>query len=230
MTKWDVNAKPEKLNKVIKCNPVIRIPREATEVHGITDEMVKDWPLFKNCVEDIRDFISGCDLSGFNAKGFDIPMLWEECFRNGVELDMDGVRCFDSGVIFKKMERRTLAAAVKFYCKEELEDAHNALADTWAAMNVLGAQMLNYPDLGRMSRGELHEFSSHSKQADLSGKIAINEQGVPVFNTFKNKGVPVINDRGYANWMLAADFPENTKQVIRKILGISQSEEQGGLF
>ena len=42
--------------------------------------------------------------------------------------------------------------------------------------------------------------------------------GVAVFNTKRNKGVPVVNDPGYARWMLNADFPQSTKRAIEKII------------
>jgi DNA polymerase-3 subunit epsilon len=61
-------------------NPQIAIPPASTEIHGITDEMVKDAPTFKQAGNEIKQFLENCDLGGYNSNRFDIPMLMEEFF------------------------------------------------------------------------------------------------------------------------------------------------------
>src|SRR5882757_1421071 len=66
-------------------NPQMPIPQFSIDVHGITDEMVKDAPSFKQVAHELKQFIDSCDLAGYNSNRFDIPLLVEEFLRAGVE-------------------------------------------------------------------------------------------------------------------------------------------------
>ena len=68
-------------------NPGIPIPPQASAIHGIYDEDVKDAPRFKEVAKIYAKFIEGCDLAGFNSTRFDIPLLTEEFLRVDVDLD-----------------------------------------------------------------------------------------------------------------------------------------------
>ncbi|TXT34141.1 MAG: DNA polymerase III subunit epsilon [Chitinophagaceae bacterium] len=97
-------------------NPLMPIPAGSTEVHGITDEMVKDAPSFKQVANEIKQFIENCDMGGYNSNRFDVPMLIEEFLRSGIEFSVDGRKLVDVQKVFHMMEQRTLSAAYKFYC------------------------------------------------------------------------------------------------------------------
>src|SRR6476620_5189545 len=138
-------------NRTVKrkiINPMIPIPASISDIHGITDEMVKDAPTFKQAAHEIRQFLDGCDLSCYNAYRLDIPMLMEEFIRADVEFDMKGRKVVDVQKIFHQMEQRTLSAAYKFYCNKSLEGAHGAEVDAAATAEVLFAQVERYPQLG----------------------------------------------------------------------------------
>lgn len=194
------------------------IPKETTEIHGISDDDVKDAPRFIEVADMIHESMKGCLLAGYNLIHFDIPMLWEEFWRCKIDWQVDQSLVIDVGNIFKKKHPRDLSAAVKTYCRREMVDAHNALADVEATADVLMAQLDCHDDLFDMDEKALAEFSQMDKRADLSGIIVYNEAGVPVFNTKRNKGVPVVNDVGYAEWMLRSDFSQQTKNIISNIL------------
>ena len=70
-------------------------------------------------------------------------MLVEEFLRAGVEFETGNKKLIDAQKIFHLMEKRTLSAAFQFYCNKSLEDAHSAMADTKATIDVLEAQILN---------------------------------------------------------------------------------------
>src|SRR5579862_5045317 len=129
-------------------NPEIPIPQAASAVHGITDEMVKDAPTFKQVANELKQFIEHCDLAGYNSNRFDIPLLAEEFLRIGMDFDCKGRRLVDVQKIFHQMEQRTLSAAYKFYCEKILDGAHSAEADATATWEVLEAQVVKYPQLG----------------------------------------------------------------------------------
>lgn len=214
-------------SKVMRINPTIHIPEEASAVHGIYDADVADCPTFKEVAEEVYDFIRGCDLGGFNSNHFDIPMLVEEFLRNGINIDLRNTRCVDVQNIYHKLERRTLIAAYKFYCHKDLENAHSALADTEATYEVLCAQLDHYPEELQNDIDFLTEYSRRNRNVDFAGRIVYDDKNVEVFNFGKYKGMPVAEvlrrDPGYYSWIQQGDFALNTKQVLTEIALRSRS-------
>ncbi len=210
----------EKEIKTRRVNPTIPIPAEASAIHGITDEDVKDEPTFKMLAKSLAAFMEGCDLAGFNSNKFDFPLLTEEFLRAGVDFDYRKRKFIDVQTIFHKMERRTLEAAYKFYCDKDLEGAHSAEADTLATYEVLKAQLDRYPDL-KNDVAYLSEFSTQTQNVDFLGRIIYDEKGVEVFNFGKHKGKSVEEVFGkepsYYSWMMNGDFPLYTKKVLTNI-------------
>jgi DNA polymerase-3 subunit epsilon len=208
-------------SKTLRINPEMHIPEEASAIHGIYDEDIKDCPTFKDVAKKIAADIEGCDLAGFNSNRFDIPVLAEEFLRAGVDIDLMKRKFIDVQVIYHKMEQRTLSAAYKFYCDKNLEDAHTAEADTRATYEVLKAQLDRYADTLKNDINFLSEYSCHTKNVDFAGRIVYNDQGVEVFNFGKYRGVPVKEilqkDPGYYSWIIQGDFTLNTKNVLTKI-------------
>jgi len=219
--------------KTQRINPEMPIPPQSQAIHGISDEDVKHMPTFKEFAKSFSKVIEGCDLGGFNSNKFDIPLLAEEFLRVGVDFDFRKRRFVDVQVIFHKMEKRTLAAAYKFYCDKELEGAHGAEADTKATYEVLKAQIdrykgVEYEDIeGHKTTPivneieALSEFSSHNQNVDFAGRVILSDKGIEVFNFGKYKGVPVEQvfekDPGYYGWMLNSEFPLDTKKVLTQI-------------
>lgn len=206
--------------KTMRINPEMPIPPQSTEIHGISDDDVKDEPSFKIVAKDVAKFIEGCDLAGYNSNKFDIPLLAEEFLRVDLDVDLKKRRFIDVQVIFHKMEQRTLSAAYKFYCKKNLDNAHSAEADTIATYEILKAQIDRYPDLNN-DMEELSVFSSHNKNADFAGRIVFNDKDEEIFNFGKYKGQTVESvldkDQGYFSWMLNSNFPLYTKKVLTAI-------------
>ncbi|MBR6370833.1 MAG: 3'-5' exonuclease [Bacteroidaceae bacterium] len=204
-----------------RVNPERHIPEEATSIHHITDDDVRDCPTFKEIAKEIARDFEGCDIAGFNSNRFDVPLLAEEFLRADVDIDLSRHRFIDVQVIFHKMEQRTLSAAYKFYCGKQLTDAHSADGDTRATYEVLMAQLDRYPDELKNDMTWLSEFSSFSKNVDFAGRIIRNDKGQDVFNFGKYKDMPVAEvfrrDPGYYSWILQGDFPLNTKQVLTRI-------------
>lgn len=209
-------------SKSMRINPGMPIPKKASDVHGITDEDVKDCPLFKDIAADLYKTFEGCDLAGFNSNKFDIPLLCEEFLRQGMDFDVAKRRCIDVQNIYHKLERRTLVAAYQYYCGKDLENAHSALADTRATLEVLEAQLDKYPVDLQNDVKFLADYSKMNNNVDFAGRIIRDEKGVEVFNFGKHKGRPVLDvllrlDPSYYSWMMQGDFAQNTKQVLTKI-------------
>ena len=126
--------------ETLRFNPGMSIPKEASDVHGIKDKDVKDCPTFAEKAGELAKVFEGCDLAGYNSNKFDVPMLAEEFALCGIDIHINEKKLVDVQNIFHKMEQRTLIAAYKFYCGKNLENAHSALADTRATLEVLEAR------------------------------------------------------------------------------------------
>ena len=201
-------------------NPGVPIPAGSTDVHGYTDEMVKDAPTFKQVANEIKQFIENCDLCGYNSNRFDVPMLVEEFLRAGLEFDISHRKLVDVQKIFHQMEQRTLAAAYRFYCDKNLDGAHTAEADAVATWEVLEAQITRYPQLGE-SVETILGFLGEDQVVDLARRFVM-EKGIEVFNFGKHKGKPVAEilkaEPQYYDWMMKGEFPLHTKQKLTEIL------------
>ncbi len=203
-----------------RINPEMAIPNETSLIHGIYDQDIVNEPTFSEIADELVDFIGDADLAGYNSNKFDIPVLSEELLRVGNNFDVSNRKFVDVQNIFHKMEQRTLAAAYLFYCKKNIENAHNALADTSATWEVLKAQVEKYESIEN-NIDFLSEFSKagNFNLLDFAGRLAINDDGEAVYNFGKNKGKTIkeisISEPGYYGWMLNADFPLYTKQCLR---------------
>ncbi len=201
-------------------NPEMEIPKEASDIHGITNEKVVTEPTFNELAKEINAMITGCDLAGFNSNRFDIPLLAEEMLRAGIDFNMNNRKAVDVQTIFHKKEQRTLSAGYKFYCDKNLDNAHSAEADTIATYEILLAQIEKYDDLEN-DVDSLSDFSHHTGRVDFAGFILKDDKEEPIFSFGKYKGQKVLDvlnrDRGYYNWIQNADFPLYTKKVLKQI-------------
>jgi DNA polymerase III subunit epsilon len=209
--------------KIVKrklINPEIKIPQVSTDVHGITNEMVKDAPTFRQVANELKQFLDNCDLAGYNSNRFDIPLLVEEFLRIGMEFDNKGRKMVDVQKVFHMMEQRTLSAAYRFYCNKVLEGAHGAEADAVATWEVLEAQVIRYPQLGTNVETIL-KCTGEEQLVDFARRF-IMENGVEIFNFGKHKGRSVVevlkSEPQYYDWMMKGDFPLHTKQKLTEIL------------
>ena len=206
--------------KTMRLNPTIPIDPRATEIHGISDNDVKDAPTFTVVAQSIANTFEGSDIAGFNSNKFDLPLLAEEFLRSGIDFDLKKRKFIDVQVIFHKLEQRTLSAAYKFYCEKDLENAHSAEADTRATYEILEAQLDKYIELEN-DVDQLSKFSAHNRNVDFVGRIIYDDNDVELINFGKYKGIPVEEvlekDPGYYGWIMNSDFPLYTKRVLTAI-------------
>ncbi len=214
-------------------NPGIPIPAEVSKIHHIYNEDVANKPRFEALAPSIVDFLKKSDLAGYNLLKFDIPLLVEEFLRVGIDFDLRGIHIIDVQNIFHRMEPRNLRAAYKFYCNENLEDAHSAEADTVATYKILQAQLDFYKNKPYIDENQeesfpivnnvvdLANFSTVGRNVDLIGHIVFDEYDREIFNFGKHKGKTVEHvfkiEPNYYDWMMKADFPLYTKKIIHSI-------------
>jgi DNA polymerase-3 subunit epsilon len=200
-------------------NPEMPIPAATTEIHGITDQMVKDAPTFRQIANEIKQFIENADLAGYNSNRFDIPMLAEDFLRVSLDFDFRNRKLIDVQKIFHMMEQRTLSAAYKFYCNQTLENAHSAEADAVATWEVLQSQIKRYPQLG-LTVESILKCIGEENTVDFARRM-IMDNGVEVFNFGKHKGRVVTEvlkaEPQYYDWMMKGDFPLHTKHKLTEV-------------
>ena len=200
-------------------NPEMPIPKEVSEIHGITDDMVKDAPTFKQAANEIRQFMEGADLGGYNSNKFDWPLLVEEFLRSGLTFETEGRKLVDVQKIYHMMEPRNLSAAYKFYCEKDLENAHSAETDVNATWEVFLAQINKYSSLGNTVESVL-KVIGEEQIVDFARRMVM-ENGREVFNFGKHKGKLVEdvlrNEPSYYDWMMKNDFALHTKQKLTEI-------------
>ena len=232
---------PEELSMLI--NPGIPISEEAMQVHGILPKDVANKPTFQQVADKILEFIGNADLAGYNSNRFDLPMLMEEFARVGIELDITRRRCIDVQRIFYKMEPRTLKAALKFYCDEDMEDAHDALADVKATVSVFQGQLERYRGVdyidgdGNVDTSPiikdvqaLHDFTNDMRFVDATQRMKYDTNGEIVFNFGKYNGQQVaetqVKNKQYYNWILNKEFSSQVKQVVKKLVKEYEQKNQ----
>jgi len=242
--KYLANGKPpEELYLTI--NPGIPISLEAMLVHGIQAKDVAKKPVFQQVAQKIYDFIGNADIAGYNSNRFDIPMLMEEFDRVGLEFDISKRRMIDVQRIFYKMEPRTLKAALKYYCDKDMEDAHDALADVRATIDVFEGQLERYKGVDykdeegivqkapiKKSVAELHEFTNDQRFLDATQKLRYDPTGEIVFNFGKYVNQSVVEalskDKQYYNWILNKEFSSQVKQLVKKIMKDYEKQQRNG--
>jgi len=214
-----------------RVNPLIPIPEEVSLIHGIYDADVANEKSFAELAPEIIEFLQDADLAGYNSNKFDIPLLAEEFLRVGSDFDISTRKQVDVQNIFHKMEQRTLVAAYAFYCNKDLTNAHQAMADVTATWEVLQAQLEKYDIL----EGDVEFLADFTRVGnfdllDFAGRIAVNENGEAIYNFGKHKGKTVRevseSEPGYYGWMLDANFPLYTKQVLKKEMEKIKAEKQ----
>lgn len=233
LIKYSKNSDP--VEKEMLINPGIPISDEAMAIHGITPDMLKNKPTFGQVAHELFDFIGNADLAGYNSDRFDIPMLMEEFARVGIDFNMDSRKAIDVQKIFYKMEPRTLKAAYSFYCNESLENAHDALADVRATVDVLKGQLTKYAGVDyedgdgfktiapiQNDVNSLASFTSDYRMLDATQRLKYGPNGEVVFNFGKYIGKPVAKllsvDKQYYNWIMEKDFSAQVKKIVQKLV------------
>jgi DNA polymerase-3 subunit epsilon len=197
-------------------NPLIPIPPASTAIHGITDADVSQMPNFKQIYPVFEKFIEGCDISGYNSDQFDVPLMIEECTRNGYDFEVEGRNYLDILKLQRHVHPQTLSAVYEFYTGEQMEGAHGALQDSQASLTVLNHILRKHFENDVTPKQLDILLQGEKRRVDISGKLGYNEKGEIVWLFGKNDGEPVVKDIGYINWALSdkASFPSDTKNIL----------------
>ena len=200
-------------------NPSVPISPEASAVNGVTDEDVIGYPSFAEVAEFITEFTKGCDLVGYNSNGFDLQILTEELARVGIyNWPEPEARLLDLKELYFKLNPRNLRVAYKQYAGKELDNAHDAGADTYALPVVMEGMIEQMGGADSIEQLIRHSQRDKWVKADLAGNLVTDNEGCMYYNFGKHKGERVLSQLGYAEWMLKNGFPANTKRKLREYI------------
>ena len=240
LTKIETDGKTKNGTRFI--NPEMEIPADSISKNGITNEMVKGCPTFREIAPGIHSFIEGCDFAGFNISFFDLKFLSQEFNRAELEFTILGRKIVDLADIFHTMEPRDLSAAVSFYCDKKFKKDSTSKEVTDMYINLLNGMMDKYKgvEVEKAGKKQIIEptvesinniFNKHGKRLDLGGFIVMNEQNRPIFAEGKHKG-KIISDSAlkdkdveeYCDWIInASNFAPDTNLIVRKIIEKAKS-------
>ena len=208
----------------------------AQAVHGISAEELADKPTFCEIADEVVEWLAGSDLAGFNSAKFDLPMLAEEIERvrrwkkKELPINLHEMKMVDVQNIYHALEPRNLKAAYRFYCGQELENAHAAEADTLATYEVLKGQLDRYPETLRNDVGFLSNFSERHKTVDYAGRLVFNDKKEAVISFGKHKGKTArevyFSEPSYFAWIDNGDFTLDTKRQFALLKAQFEAEKK----
>lgn len=206
------------LDKSTMFNPEIPIKPTATEVHGITDDMVKNSPKFYQFAKGLKKLFENKIIITYNGIHFDIPILLLSFERAGVEVELSG-KFIDVYRIEKAIHTRSLANTYKKYTGRDLEGAHGATADVMATKEVFQHQAQQSAFEGYAYTDKFldraYELSGSVGMVDHFGRLKRDEYGKLVYGNWgKNKGRRVIDDPAYVEWVIKENFPQQVKKLL----------------
>lgn len=218
--KYNIDGTTEKKYSLI--NPETEIPLEASEVHGITNEAVKDSPTFKQIAKSMRSWFEGCDLAGYNSNNFDVPLLSAEFERAGVDGINWNPNLLDVLVLYRYLYPNTLSDVYKRLTGKELEGAHSAENDVLGTKEIADILIPQLREIAEEKIETVEEIDKYlqgdQKRFDLAGKLYVDKGGVVRYGFGKDKDKSVVENKGFGQWMLNQSFPKETKDKIREII------------
>lgn len=215
-----------------KVNPLMAIPPRVTEITGITQEDVKDAPIFTSIAAKVLAFIGDADLGGFNVERFDLPLLAREMTDAGLKFDYSQRTVYDAQKIFHLHVKRDLSAAFAFYCEQELKNAHSALADTQASLEILEEQVRRYGK-GSDAVDALKEYDYEPNKEFYDADRKFRWWNGELYMTFgkyaRKEPLKVIakKDPQYLMWIIEKDFSDDIKAMVQGVLNGEYPKQEG---
>ena len=197
---------------------ISNVSEESFEIHGISDDSLKNEKTFLEISEKLNEYLSGCDIAGYNIIKFDIPLLVEEFNRANIKFDISDRKIIDIFLWYKKYRSQSLIGAYKEFFNKEFDDTHNALGDSIATHKVFEAMLNLRLGIGNNVK-EWESFNwDRSKMVDLAGKFIRNDKGEIVFNFGSERGIPIHQKHSILNWMVGKNFTSDTMKWVHDLM------------
>jgi len=207
-----------------RVNPEMKIPPESIVIHHITDLDVKNAPTFRQIGRKVLGFLEGSDLGGFGLERLDIPLLEKEFRLAEIPFDVSRCHFLDAKKIYMLKEPRDLETACRFYLQKKLENAHSALADARASLEVFKAQLEKYPDLPRHAK-EIHEVTRRDAWVYVEESQRFRWWSGEAYFNFGKKDIygkslreVAKENPGFLDWMLNQNFSSEVQCIVADAL------------
>jgi len=213
-------------------DPEVKINPEAIAVHGIRNREVIGRPTFKERSQEIWETFYGCYYGGFNILNFDLPILRREFARIGMDFDYDPNQIIDSKELFHYMEPRTISMAYSYYCGKERKEARDVAAQVEISADILLKQMEKYAVARNADfLQRVHQLKNDNDNDSSSKFYWVNGEPYFAFSKYINRPVSEIvkKDPPFLNWIIEADFGEDTKNIIKQALVEEKKKKESGL-
>jgi DNA polymerase-3 subunit epsilon len=216
--KYKKDKSKEILHRYI--NPQKEVHPKALEIHGHSNEFLKDYPTFEEVADQLYNFFNGCDLGGYNCIGFDIPILFEELSRSKKYLNIFNINVIDSFNLLNKFETRKLNDVYNRFFGKDIESHHTAEADIEATIKVFEKQVEAY-GLENKSIKEISTIIRSTSDGelilDLSGWFKKDGSDI-LYGRGKHKNTPVKDNLDYLEWIVEKSDIENNSRAVGKLL------------
>jgi len=203
-------------------NPEMHIPREATEKHHITDEMVVDAPVIQDVIDSVLDFIKGYPLVGYNIAAFDYNILYDNVYKlKGIIVDNDYID------VLHMAQRSSLATAdykLTSICEcfgVDISNAHNAVADCVMTKSVFEHFKESYGDVVLFSNNKTksNRNQQYSKETLLLKELEGFVKGILVDDEVSEREMLGLMKWMEANTQLAGNYLfDNISEALDDIL------------
>lgn len=180
-------------------NPGVGIPPEATVVHGITDDMVRDAPAFAEIAEWVHALLVGRRVVTFNGRRYDLPILLRHLEVAG--FPSPTVKVLDLMEVYRHFHKGDLMSVHRAYTGLDFVGHHSALQDASACVSLLHAMRIRHG----MTDEELYRASAPEnidRWIDPLGKLALDDEGKVCFTFGKHKGKRLVDvPEDYLSWV-----------------------------
>ena len=213
---------PVNREQIVK--PGVRIPYDASQIHGIYNEDVRDKPPLAEVADELAELIEGAILVGHNVRSFDYAMLKTEFLRLG-RLPPQPKAIMDTPELVRRL-RLPRPHNLGALCQRHgirLEAAHTAAADAAATMLLFWRLSVEHAAAFRKSLPELERWIAHGDQpkdaselgrglddlvpVDALGKIREDgDELVLAFGRHRGRYLSEVqaNDASYIGWLLSS--------------------------
>ncbi|MCY4523693.1 MAG: 3'-5' exonuclease, partial [Halobacteriovoraceae bacterium] len=186
--------------------PDIPIPKQVVDIHGITQQMVKDAADISAVMPLFLDFIEDLPLIAHNAK-YDLGFVISACHQLKLKWENSPVYCsyiLAREILKKTVSDKKLTSLVKFFNLPSFS-AHRALPDAAACLHVyahclLKADPMDLPSINQKSHifnlsdfSTGHSFSIPSSMRPIENNIPLQKPLEIKYNagSHRNKFRPV---------------------------------------
>jgi DNA polymerase III epsilon subunit family exonuclease len=200
IVRWKFGEKTTEFSTLI--NPERSISQESKRVHGITEVMVKDAPLFYEIADEVEDLLKDTIILGHNVFIVDLSFLNKELKNAGrkpiynlfIDTHVISKRIFPG---LRKRSLKSLAETLEI----KVDEYHRALSDARVTMKIW------MKILDKMRRDGVETIGDLQKMGILYGRVREKAKKV----------MEIARQQGFVKIVYQSPFSGNTVRIIEPL-------------